>query len=734
MNLTWFSALASLPLLLSPLVSTLHAAAPSRPTPEAAFSLELDPTDSAPPLERLQIQAFLDQVSATLPERLKTTLKRKVTLRFEALDGAPGVYVPPCIGSDLNPEVAAQTLGEIRAASSWPLEKRRALRELVIHQGFRAEILGGEAKARTYPCGHTNLYRLAMATVIHELGHLYDYASPHTPQELTTLRVCEIAQEDSEECRQLRERKTISTQDRFRNLMGWVETGNFLIRSRKQENRSHLRSPDPYEFTHPEESFSVNLEYFLLDPEFACRRPSVHRFFSSHFEVDPHPGRSCRTQTQLPLFTGIIGTPNPVAQLDPSRVYEIHALFAGKGPSFMSKWGHTLFRIILCDPAREQPGPDCMIDVGHHVVVSFRANVSDLSISYWKGLTGQYSSLLFTQPFLAVIEEYNKADLRELISLPLKLTTEQKTTFIERVLEASWEYSGRYRFINNNCAIEGLNFLKSVLGITEDHRLNRWHAAKPNGLHEMLQELEISDASVLKTPRSDAATTPSTQTPADGGGYYYASKKPELDSAFKGIRDALEATCGAGCLGQFPDTLEEYLDETQAALRRSLYDQLWDPAWSERRASAKLTRKVTASRFFLLETFSIRRFEMSRMRRITAALEDGFTEGLPKESKSQVNEIKAKAQRLVQLQQRKHPAFMQGTGYGIPIQTQSDWSELQKTQDRASPQKSLPELEEESRLIQEITDWAKKAFKKEAAELEASSQNHTFFMKEMRSK
>src|SRR5690606_21906546 len=48
-------------------------------------------------------------------------------------------------------------------------------------------------------------------------------------------------------------------------------------RSRLADNRFVDRSPDPYELTDPEEFVAVNMEYFLLDPAYACRRPALHR-------------------------------------------------------------------------------------------------------------------------------------------------------------------------------------------------------------------------------------------------------------------------------------------------------------------------------------------------------------------------------------------------------------------------------------------------------------------------
>jgi hypothetical protein len=660
--------------------------------------------------EQDRADEILHKVEGLLPAKIRTTLTRQITIRLEALDAAPGIFVPACLGDAPENETQKQVLGKV---SHSVFADRRRISELTLHRGFKAEILGGESTARTYECGHRNLYRLAIASIIHELGHIYDDADPRTFDEQAQVQACIEADRDAGEtsndpefeavCRQLRNRRTVTTQPAFLDLMGFTETG-VLFRKRKQGNHSTLRSPDPYEFTNERESFAVNLEYFVMDPEFGCRRPAVQDYYSRHFGYDPHLGRACRVNTVIPISSGYAGGPQIQANLDPSRIYQIHALFAGKGPQTMSRWGHSLFRIVLCAPERKEPGPECMNDVAHHVAISFRANVPDSAISYIKGLKGDYDSMIFAQPFLGVIEEYNKGEFRELVSLPLRLTDDQKRLFVLRVLEASWEYAGRYKFISNNCAVEALNFLKGTLGESE---LSDRHPLTPIGLNRLLKQLNLVDASSLGN--LDQAVQ---------SGNYYASKKPEVERAFHAVMESFARLCrnersAAFCTPNLPSKLDDYLSDTQASQRMLAYASFF----KDREESPEIARRTMGARFFLLESYVIRRSEKAAMELLSSVIEGGKWERVPEEARSEIPRIKELVAKLRLLQQQGLPALARSEGYGIPLS-------------QTSP--AAASNDDEKKISAEVVAWARSAFARTFAELDSAQKNRVFFLQEMR--
>jgi hypothetical protein len=180
-----------------------------------------------------------------------------------------------------------------------------------------------------------------------------------------------------------------------------------------------------------------------------------------------------------------------------------------------------MFRLILCSPERETVGPDCLKDVSHHVVLSYRANVEDLGINKMKGLFGGYPSQLYALPMSEVQAEYNLAELRDLQSLPLKLTPAQKTAFIYRVLEQYWEYQGRYYFITNNCASEAMGFLR---GVIDSPQVRAFSGLNPQRIRDQLVASGLADESVL-----------ADEWKAIESGYLFKSRKEYIEHSLAGL-------------------------------------------------------------------------------------------------------------------------------------------------------------------------------------------------------
>lgn len=108
-----------------------------------------------------------------------------------------------------------------------------------------------------------------------------------------------------------------------------------------------------------------------------------------------------------------------------------------------------------------------MDDVSHHLALSYRAYMSDINISYSKGMFGKYPSQLFIMRFLEVQQEYTKFELRDLFSAPLKMTASQKKEFLDLTLERFWTYQGKYYFIDNNCGTETAKHLAVAMSDEE---------------------------------------------------------------------------------------------------------------------------------------------------------------------------------------------------------------------------------------------------------------------------
>ena len=201
--------------------------------------------------------------------------------------------------------------------------------------------------------------RAALAAVIHELAHFYD----RTPQ------------------------GQLSHDPRLLDLAGW-QVSPMRLGLRSPDNAFRDRSPDRYELTSPGEFVAVNLEYFLLDPAYACRRPALYRHFAAHFGSHPPPAE-CAPDFVVLQASAEPDLP-PLLQLDPERVYAVDYLLAEGNEKPLSRWGHSMLRLVICAPGRV-PGPDCRFDLQYHQVLSFRAFVGDVQISTWRGLDGLLS-------------------------------------------------------------------------------------------------------------------------------------------------------------------------------------------------------------------------------------------------------------------------------------------------------------------------------------------------------
>jgi hypothetical protein len=335
------------------------------------------------------------------------------------------------------------------------------------------------SEQRIFPCKHGSFRQFLTASLWHELGHIWD------------------------------RKNDFSTEGQYAALMG----GSSAFKS--NENRAAPSSPDAYEHKNLRESFAVNLEWFLLDSTFACKRPATQALLEKALGFRPFSAAcdlnwKLLTQSAYPEdhYTRVF-------DVNPARIYQVHYLFAGKGHSLMSRWGHAMIRLIVCAPHRQTIGPECMQDVSHHLVLSYRASVENPEISHWDGLRGKYPSLMFVYRFHEILQEYTKQELRELWSIPLPLESEQIEFFMKVTLERYWGYQAKYLFLSNNCGTESLRHLTVV----DEKLFDEIGDFTPLQLFSGLSRLSgLEDATSRKSD-------------LEAKGLYYPSHRPLLEEA-----------------------------------------------------------------------------------------------------------------------------------------------------------------------------------------------------------
>lgn len=413
------------------------------------------------------VKPFLDATFELLPLKAKAELNRmSFIVRFEAL---PGLILGQT-NSERTITLRKDFIELLKHPELQSLSPKQWLQKI-----SKVMTAGTERKAK-WPLHKTTL-QLFRATFVHELMHFYDlYVLPALQQ------------------------PSISTKPEFLNLAGFPERG-FMIPWRSAVNHLQEASPDPYEWKNPREALAVNMEYFVLDPSFSCRRPGLDRLFREHFGL-PQKRRdnTCPLKPQVLINFSTQHEPSVRWETwDFAKLYQIHYLYAGSGAEGSSRFGHAMLRLVFCAPSRTQVGPDCLKDVFAHRVVSFRAAVNQPVVDWWKGLNGDYPAILFLMPFADVHRDYTYKEMRELFSLPLALTLLEKQRLFDRIVEMHWSYQGAYRFLSDNCAHETMNLLQSAL--LERSMLSQDFVIRPDSLYGDLLDLRIASGLPLNENR-----------------------------------------------------------------------------------------------------------------------------------------------------------------------------------------------------------------------------------------
>ncbi|WP_131671834.1 DUF7844 domain-containing protein [Pseudomonas parakoreensis] len=437
----------------------------------ASLQLRLK-TDGLSPAQQQASQALLDEAMQKLPPSFVEQLDRRIDVGWS--DDMPG-----------------NAYGQATLVA-----------ELDLNRKLLAGLTDGSAAKEKTNRPHGTVRQELLATVLHELTHIYDRARLWPTAERTLIQRCTRRSNSAgligipDECRGQTERRfTLSDDPRLLDLAGWQQ---YVGRrgEREQHNRQVARSPDLYEISSPKEFVAVNMEYFLLDPSYACRRPALYRYYKERFGWAP-PARDTCSNTFAFLNAGNDFAKQPLGQVDPERVYAVDYLLAEANQNWVSRWGHSMLRLVICAPGRPR-GPDCRLDLDQHLVLSYRAFVGDVQLSSWDGLVGKYPSRLFVLPLAQVIDEYTKTELRSLASVPLNLSRKEIAEVVEHAAEMHWSYDGNYFFLSNNCAVESLKLLRSG---SNNKQLIGLDSIMPNGLLEVLKGRGLADTSVLDNPK-----------------------------------------------------------------------------------------------------------------------------------------------------------------------------------------------------------------------------------------
>jgi hypothetical protein len=260
-------------------------------------------------------------------------------------------------------------------------------------------------------------------------------------------------------------------------------------------------------------SFAENIELMTFDPQYRCRRPALFQFLKQQFPAPTPTTRSTSTPTLLTTNQTVEDDVNcadrfqiqdPITEdtltIRPEDVLEVHYLYAGRGTTQTTANGHSMIRLVICDPelSKTKTLEECRKHLRTNLVISYQFVVPELSHSNWKSLTGGYSSQIFIdpmqrdQPQQDVIKRYTQKQNRDLVSLPLKMNREQIGRLVETVIDQYWSYQTPYKFLSQNCATEAFELLKAAY---LDPKLSLQSAISPAGVSSTLLESDLADLS-----------------------------------------------------------------------------------------------------------------------------------------------------------------------------------------------------------------------------------------------
>jgi hypothetical protein len=591
------------------------------------------------------LRQSLAEALELLPESFVTALPASIKVKTKQYSGPQSMPVGVCDST----EKARFRYGEYSSHS----------KTLTLNKALLPELARGRAQSTQINCRHKSLYDEALATIIHELTHAYDASA------------------------------RVSRTRAFSVLAGFRRSffGHSAV------NEDPMRSADAYEYENVREALAVNMEYFVLDPEFQCRRPSLGAFYREHFGVDPYPARGCSPSYTVMVTNDLGIIPHKV---EPSRLYRIDYLLADSGTEMASRFGHSMFRLVMCAPAHVDPvtgkwreatpwGEKCAEDNLFHLVISYRANSSGGTLDYLKGVFGGYPSMLFMLPLADVLNQYNGDELRNVISYPLLLDEDERLAFLDRTLEEHWNHRGDYKFITNNCAVESLRLLRPQVEeqrAENDIRARRMPVLTPKAMLNELVRVRLVDRndSAIQTFASRSANLINAMKLSYGTNYSNANK------ASKGII--------------------EFAMKSTSTERMATFNQKVKAEMSGEGRAALVALKAS-----LLSSASFSVIEQQIVKTRMNALKKKFSELVADEEAMEKNQILRDFQARHPRPQTDVIGAARG-GYGVPLERESI-SQAQLEQN----------FQQAAGLIQESQTLLRNLFPADISELEASANN-----------
>jgi len=408
------------------------------------------------------VQQWSNDALAQLPPSLHERFSGKIRVRFKSWGKSGPLKTPYCTGGPARDDKSNGSKFETYG-------RYNALRNIItLNSRLLDEIQLGPEGSRNFDCYHGNFYRLATATLLHEIAHAYD--------------ALDLDTSTGKSARRSRLSHTTVSSDPAWTVVDGLHTRLLGFRFSTSKNRDLDRLPSAHAAKNKRESFAAHFEYFLLDADYSCRYPSHQEYLQNHFGWAPSRS-DCRSSYEVVARQG-----TDLADLDPERIYQVRYLLAAPGQKAVSRLGHSMLHFVLCAPGTTR-GPECLEQEEEDIVLGFAALTDDSSWRWLKGMIGSYDSMVFFTSLKHQLQKYNHLEMRDAVSYSIDLSREQIRRLTNRAIELYWTYRGPYRFFSMNCATETEDLLKASI-LDEGYIYGKRRT--PKGVLKRLQETGIA--------------------------------------------------------------------------------------------------------------------------------------------------------------------------------------------------------------------------------------------------
>ena len=228
--------------------------------------------------------------------------------------------------------------------------------------------------------------------------------------------------------------------------------------------------------------FAINFLRFINDKEFMCRKPNIYKFYKKIFKIKENT-ECTRNNILIPLT---VANSYKLVNVNIDEIAEIHYLYANPGKKVISNWGHSMYRFVFCPQSKSIIY--CRSRSKYNMILNFTGFTPSSKRNMISGIIGKYPSRLTFHSLKEIKWQNNIVEERDLYSYKLLLSKEQLKKALTHGIDQVWNYYGDYKFLNNNCADEALDFIKALFS---DHPIQSQSVLTPLNLIKILKKHKI---------------------------------------------------------------------------------------------------------------------------------------------------------------------------------------------------------------------------------------------------